>query len=169
MGETALLQFEPGLMIWTVVVFLITLVVLHRIAWKPLLSALDDREKHIDDALSKAQRAQEEAEKAIAQAKAESADALRQSAELVKQAKLDAEKVRERILAEAKADRQKVIDEGLARISAEQRSALEQIRRETVDLAIQAASRLIKSQMDEQQQRQLVEDFLKDVPEQRIQ
>lgn len=168
MGENALLQFEPGLMIWTIVVFLITLVVLHRIAWKPLLSALDDREKHIDDALSKAQRAQEEAEKAITQARAESADALRQSAELVKQAKLDAEKARERILEEAKADRQKVIDEGLARISAEQRQALEQIRRETVDLAIKAAAKLVKTQMDEQQQRQLVEDFLKEIPEQRV-
>ena len=67
--ENPLLQFEPGLMIWTVVVFVITLVVLHRIAWKPLLGALDDREKRIDEALSKAERAQQEAESAIAQAR----------------------------------------------------------------------------------------------------
>ena len=169
MGENPLLQFEPGLMIWTVVVFVLTLAVLQRIAWKPLLAALDEREKHIDDALTKAQRAQREAEEAIAQAKAESAEALRQSADMVKQAKLDGEKMREKILDEAKAERQKVVDEGMRRIEAEQRAAFEQIRRETVDLAIQAASRLVKSQMDEAQQRKLVEDFLADIPGDRVQ
>lgn len=169
MGENPLLQFEPGLMIWTSVVFVLTLAVLHRIAWKPLLAALDDREKRIDEALSKAQLAQQEAEKAIAQAKEESAEALRKSADMVKQAKLDGEKMRERILEEAKAERQKVVAEGLTRIEAEQRAAFEQIRRETVDLAIRAASKLVQSQMDEQQQRQLVEGFLADLPSDRVQ
>ncbi len=168
-SENPLLQFEPGLMIWTVVAFLLTLVVLHRIAWKPLLASLDDREKRIDDALSKARQAQQEAEKAIAQTKADSAAALRESAEMVKQAKLDAEKLGEKILEEARQERQKVVDEGLKRIESEQRAAFEQIRRETVDLAIRAASRLVKSQMDEQQQHRIVEDFLKDIPEDRLQ
>jgi len=167
--ENPLLQFEPGLMIWTVIVFVITLLVLHRIAWKPLLGSLDDREKRIDDALSRADRAQQEAEKAIAQAKEESKEALRRSDEMVKQAKLEGEKLREKILEEAKAERQKIVAEGLKQLEVEQRHAFEEIRRETVGIAIQAASKLVESQMDEAQQRRLVDDFLRDLPADRVQ
>jgi len=167
--ENPLLQFEPGLMIWTLVVFVITLLVLHRIAWKPLLGTLDDREKRIDDALSKSERAQAEAEAAIAQAKQESADAVRRSDEMVKQAKLEGERLREQILEEAKAERQKIVAEGLKQLEVEQRHAFEQIRRETVGIAIQAASKLVESQMDEGQQRKLVDEFLRDLPTERVQ
>lgn len=167
--ENPLLQFEPGLMIWTLVVFVITLLVLHRIAWKPLLGTLDDRERRIDYALSKSERAQAEAEAAIAQAKQESADAVRRSDDMVKQAKLEGERLREQILEEAKAERQKIVAEGLKQLEVEQRHAFEQIRRETVGIAIQAASKLVESQMDEGQQRKLVDDFLRDLPTDRVQ
>ncbi len=64
-----LLKFEPGLMIWTVVVFVITLFALSKIAWGPLMKALDEREKRIHDALTKAEQAQRTAEEAITRAK----------------------------------------------------------------------------------------------------
>ena len=51
-----LLQFDPGLMIWTIVVFVVTLLVLSKLAWGPLMKALDDREKRIHEALTKAER-----------------------------------------------------------------------------------------------------------------
>ena len=61
-GENPLLKFEPGLMIWTVIVFLFTLGVLSKLAWGPLMKALDDREKRIHDALTKAEQAQQAAD-----------------------------------------------------------------------------------------------------------
>jgi F0F1-type ATP synthase membrane subunit b/b' len=66
---------------------------------------------------------------------------------------------------EAKAESQKVVEQGLSRIAAEQRIAMAEIRQTAADLAIRAAARLVKSSMSEQQQRQIVEDFLGDLPD----
>lgn len=168
-SENPLLQFEPGLMIWTVITFLVTLLVLRKIAWGPLLQALDDREKRIDDALSKAEKARKEAEDAIAQAKQDSAAALRKSEEMIKKAQVEADQRGQEIIEKAKADSQKLVDEGLKRLEGEQRAAMQQMRRETADLAIQAAARLVKSSLSEQQQREIVDGFLRDLPETRVQ
>ncbi len=164
-SENALLQFEPGLMIWTVVVFLITLLVLRKIAWGPLLKSLDEREQRIQDAVSQAEKANQEASAAIAKAREESAAALRKSEETLKQARLDAQHVREKMMAEAKAESQKVVDQGLKRIETEQRAALQQVRKEAAELAMQAAAKLIRSSLNEAEQRRLVEDFIREVPD----
>jgi len=163
-AENPLLQFEPGLMIWTIIVFLLTLVVLGRIAWKPLLQNLDAREKKIHDALTQAEKAREEAEAAIAEARRESREALRRSEEMVAEAKADAERLRERMITEAKVESQRVVQDGLRQLEAEQRLAMQEIRRHAADLAIQAASKLIRSSLDERQQRELVDRFLDEVP-----
>ncbi|MBI1354846.1 MAG: F0F1 ATP synthase subunit B [Acidobacteria bacterium] len=168
-GQNPLLQFEPGLMIWTIVVFFFTLLVLRKIAWGPLLKALDEREQRIQDALSQAEKANKEAEAAIAKAREESAAALRKSEETLKQAKLEGQQLRERMVEEAKAESQKVVDQGLRRVEAEQRAALQQVRREAADLAVQAAAKLIRSSMNADEQRRLVEDFLREAPQARVQ
>ncbi len=168
-SENALLQFEPGLMIWTIVTFLVTLLVLRKIAWGPLLKALDDRENRIDEALTKAEKARKEAEEAIAQARQDSAAALRKSDEMVKQAKVEGEKLRQKMIEDAKAESQKVVEDGLKRLQSEQRAALQEMRRETADLAIQAAAKLVRSSLNEEQQREIVDGFLRDLPETRVQ
>jgi len=159
-----LLQFDPGLMIWTIIVFLFTLGMLTWIAWGPLMKALDDREKRIHDALTKAEQAQRAAEDAIAQAKSNSDAALRRADDLVKEARVEAQQLRQKMVDEAKAESQKAVEQGLSRIAAEQRIAMIEIRKNAADLAIRAASRLVKASMSEQQQRQIVEDFLGDLP-----
>jgi F-type H+-transporting ATPase subunit b len=159
-----LLRFEPGLMIWTFIVFLITLAALSKIAWRPLMKALDEREERIHDALTKAEQAQRAAEDAIAQAKSNSDAALRRADDLVKEARVEAQHLRQKMVDEAKAESQKTVEQGLNRIAAEQRIAMAEIRRNAADLAIRAAAQLVKSSMSEQQQRQIVQDFLADLP-----
>jgi F-type H+-transporting ATPase subunit b len=160
-----LLRFEPGLMIWTIIVFLFTLAALSKIAWGPLMKALDDREKRIHDALTKAEQAQRAAEEAITRAKSDSDAALRQADELIKDARVEAQQLRQKMVDEAKAESQKTVEQGLNRIAAEQRIAMAEIRRTAADLAVRAAAQLMKSSMSEQQQRQIVEDFLGDLPD----
>lgn len=160
-----LLKFDPGLMIWTVIVFVITLGILSKIAWGPLLKALDDREKRIHDALTKAEQAQLAAEEAIAQAQSNSDAALRKADDLVKEARVEAQQMRQKMIDEAKDESRKTVEQGLARIAAEQRIALVEIRKSAADLAIRAAAQLVKSSMSEQQQRQIVEEFLGDLPD----
>ena len=163
-AENPLLRFEPGLMLWTVLTFVVLLFVLRRIAWKPLLEALDAREKRINDALLKAEKAQREAEQAIAENRKRSDEAMRQAEQLIEQARQDAEQTRRKLIEEARAESQRVVDQGMRRLEAEQRAAMQELRAVTADLAIRAAGRLIQSSLTEQQQRELVDQFLKDVP-----
>ena len=164
-AENPLLRFEPGLMLWTVVTFLALLLVLRRIAWKPLLEALDAREKRIEDALQKAEKAQREAEQAIAENRKRSDEAMQQAEQLIDQARQDAEQTRHKLIDDARAESQRVVDQGMRRLEAEQRAAMQEVRAVAADLAIRAAGRLIQSSLTEQQQRELVDQFLKDVPQ----
>ena len=164
-AENPLLRFEPGLMIWTVATFLVLLFVLRKIAWKPLLEALDAREKRIEDALQKAEKAQREAEEAIAENRKRSDQAMRQAEQLIEQARQDAGQTRQKLIEEARAESQRVVDQGMRRLEAEQRAAMQEVRAVAADLAIRAAGRLIQSSLTEQQQRELVDQFLKEVPQ----
>lgn len=164
-GDNPLLKFEPGLMFWTVVTFLFTFLALRLIAWKPLLSALDEREQRIKDSLQEAERTRREAERAMAEDKARTQESLRRAEELIAAAKQDAEQVRARIVEEARAESKKIVDQGLRRVEAEQRAAAQAIRRETAEIAVRAAERILEKNLDGPEQRRLVEDFLDDLPD----
>ena len=160
----ALLQFEPGLMIWTAVTFLFTLVALRLIAWKPILGALDEREGRIRESLEKAEQAKAEAEQAIAENKANMERALRRSKELVIEARQEAERVRTEAREEARMQALRILDEGRRQLEVERRSAMAELRREAASLAIRAAEQLLKKNLGQQENRKLVEEFLDQLP-----
>ncbi len=160
----ALLQFEPGLMIWTVVTFLVTFLALRLIAWKPILAVLDEREGRIRDSLAKAEQAQAESERAIAENKANMQAALRQSQELVAEAKQEAERVREQAREEARAEARKIMEDGRRQLETERRAALADLRQEAAGLAIKAAEQLLRKNLGDEENRQLVRSFLDQLP-----
>ena len=160
----ALLQFEPGLMIWTAVTFLFTLIALRLIAWKPILGALDEREGRIRESLEKAEQAKAEAERAIAENKANMERSLRRSKELVIEARQEAERVRTEAREEARTEALRILDEGRRQLEVERRSAMAELRREAASLAIRAAEQLLKKNLGQRENRKLVEDFLDQLP-----
>ena len=160
----ALLQFEPGLMIWTAVTFLLTLVALRLIAWKPILGALDEREGRIRDSLEKAEQAKAQAEQAIAENKANMEQSLKRSKELVIEARQEAERVRTEAKEEARREARRILDEGRRQLEVERRSAMAELRREAASLAIRAAEQLLKKNLGQRENRKLVEDFLDQLP-----
>ena len=164
----ALLQFEPGLMIWTVVTFLLTFVALRLIAWKPILGALDEREKRIRESLAKAEEAKAQAERAIAENKANMEAALRKSQDLVTEARQQAEKVRAEAKEEARAEARKILEEGRRQLAVERQATFADLRHEAVNLAIRAAERLLKKNLGQHENRRLVEEFLDQLPKTRI-
>lgn len=168
MADNALLKFDPGLMIWTVVTFVATLLALRFVAWKPILGALDERERRIRDSLEKADQAKREAEAAIAENKANMEASLRRSQELVAEARQEAERVRAEAREEARREAQKIMEEGRRQLEAERRAALAEVRKETVSLAISAAEQLLRKNIGGEENRQLVEDFLKQAPRERL-
>ena len=167
-SESALLRFEPGLMIWTVIIFVVLLIVLRKFAWGPLLAALDEREQNIKEALEQAQKTQRETELVLAENQRRTDEGFKRAEEIVQQARQEAEQMRQRMLEEAKAESRRVTEQGLRRIEAEQRAAMEEIRKMAGDLAIQAAGRLIQVSLNDQQQREIVDKFLAEVPEKRV-
>jgi F-type H+-transporting ATPase subunit b len=167
-SESALLRFEPGLMIWTVIIFVVLLIVLRKFAWGPLLAALDEREQNIKEALEQARKTQRETELVLAENQRRTDEGFKRAEEIVQQARQEAEQMRQRMLEEAKAESRRVTEQGLRRIEAEQRAAMEEIRKMAGDLAIQAAGRLIQVSLSDQQQREIVDKFLAEVPEKRV-
>lgn len=164
----ALLQFEPGLMIWTVVTFLLTFLALRLIAWKPILGALDEREGRIRESLEKAELAKAEAERAIAENRANMEASLRRSQELVVEARQEADRVRTEAREEARQEARKIMEEGRRQLEAERRIAVAELRQEAADLAIRAAEHLLKKRVGERENRRLVEEFLEQLPDQSV-
>ena len=165
----ALLQFEPGLMIWTVVTFLVTFVALRLIAWKPILSVLDEREGRIRESLQKAEQAKAEAERAIAENQANMEASLRRSQELVAEARQEADRVRTQAREEARDEARKIMEEGRRQLDVERRAAIADIRQEAAGLAIRAAEQLLKKNLGEDENRQLVQEFLDQLPKPPVQ
>lgn len=167
-GGNPLLQFEPGLMIWTIGVFLVLLVVLHRIAWKPLLASLDARETKIKDALAQAESTQQASAQAAEESEKRIAEAVTEAQKILQTAREDAERRRDGIVDEAKEEAKRLVEQGMRRIESEQRAAMQQVREEAVDLAIKAAGHLVQTTLTDDQQRQLVQQFLDQLPESRV-
>ena len=156
-------------MIWTIIIFVVLLIVLRKFAWGPLLAALDERELKIKEALEQARKTQRETELVLAENQRRTDEGFKKAEEIVQQARQEAEQMRQKMLEEAKAESRRVTEQGLRRIEAEQRAAMEEIRRVAGDLAIQAAGRLLQVSLSDQQQREIVDKFLADVPEKRVQ
>ena len=165
----ALLQFEPGLMIWTVVTFLFTFLALRLIAWKPILGALDEREGRIRESLKKAEQARQEAERAIAENRANMEASLRRSQDLVVEARQQAERVRTQARDEAREEARKIIEDGRRQLETERRVAVTELRREVAGLAISATELLLKKNLGEEENRVLIEEFLDQLPDQPVQ
>src|SRR5438093_7023726 len=89
-----LLNIEPGLIIWTVITFIILLIVLRKVAWGPILTALEQREQTIRSSLDEAHRARQEAEQILAQHQQMLADANREVGRLLEQGREEAERLR---------------------------------------------------------------------------
>ena len=159
------MQLNPGMTFWTIVTFVVVLVVLRLTAWKPILSIIEERERTIGDALDAAKKEREEAERALAEQKEAIANARREAAELIRKNQAEVEAAREAALERAKAEADKLLADAQRTIAEERAKAVAEIRAVAVDLAIQAAGKLIEANLDEEKQRKLAEDFLQKLPQ----
>lgn len=162
-GGNALITPQFGLIFWTALTFVLLLVLLSRLAWKPLLGALEAREKGIRDTIDQAASDREEARKLLAQHQELLQQARRERAEAVEAGRQDAERLKTEILDEAKRQREALLKQSEAQIEAGLRQARLELRAVTADLAIQAAAKLLAKNLDDPTQRRLVEDYLADL------
>jgi len=153
-----------GVDIWKlafqIVNFLLLLYLLNRFLFKRVLRLLDDRQSRISQGLEDAETAARDRELARAEREAALAEARREAEAMVQRAAKTAEATSAEILAEAKASAEQITARARDEIAAEKDRALAEIRGEVADLALEAAGKLIGSEMDGPTQRRLVEQFL---------
>ena len=142
-------SINPGLIIWTLVVFGILLVLLWRFAFPSIVKSVEERERRIQKQLADAERANAEAQRLLEEHKKQVAAARTEAQDILAKAKTVAQKEREALLVRARKD-----------IDAEKEKAIGALRREAVELSIAAASRVIEANLDTEANRRLVTEFL---------
>jgi F-type H+-transporting ATPase subunit b len=156
-----LIEPDAGTIVWTIITFVILAFLLGKLAWKPLLMTLQERERTIRESLDQARKARAEAEEASRRHQEILAQARREVAALIEQGKRESEIVRAEILAQSRKEAQDLVEQGKKQVQYEQKQAMEDLRRQVADLAIRAAERLIARSLDDSKQRELVDDYVR--------
>lgn len=159
-----LIKPEPGLIVWTIVTFLFLAFLLKRFAWKPILTIIDDREKTIREALEESKRARQTADEALAKHKELLAQARVEVGRIVSEGQKEAERMRAEILAKARADSAAVLEQGRKQIEFETKQAVAELNKTVVQIALDAAGKVIRTSLDDVKHRQLVEEYLEQLP-----
>ena len=161
--DNPLVQPDPGLFIWTIVTFLVLLTLLAKFAWTPLLQALEGRQESIRKSLDDARQAKLELERL----QQESAEIIRQgrieAEAIITRSRGDAERLREEMKQKARAEADGIVKNAERQIQLETSRALQQIRREAVDLSVMIASKLIQRNLTKEDNEKLIEEALQQV------
>ncbi len=158
-----MLDINPGLILWTIVTFVLVLVILRRAAWKPLLGALAAREEKIRVSLEQAEAAQQQAQRLLEENKRQMAHAEEQSQKIIKEGRDMGERLKAELLEKAHASSRQMIDQAKDEIRREKEAALVQLRSEVTDLVIGAAGKIIDANLDTPKHRQLVDTIINDM------
>ncbi len=159
-----MLDLDPGMMIWAWITFVVLLLLMYKVAWKPILSTVDKREKTIQDALDKAKHAQENAEKLLSQHEEMMRTAEEEAQKFLRENRDLAEKSKQEILEQARLSAQKLIEKAKQEIEKEKENALLTLRSEVADLAISATRKIIGESLDEAKQRALIAEYVGKIP-----
>lgn len=162
-GGTALITPHIGLVFWTLVTFLLLLFVLSKYAWGPILQAMNAREERIKGELANARRERDDAQRLLEEHRALVTLARKERADAVESGRQDAERLKTEILEDARRQREQLMQQAQAQIDAGLRHARAELKSEVADLAIQAAGKLLGSNLDDATQHRLVEEYVTDL------
>jgi F-type H+-transporting ATPase subunit b len=162
-ASNPLIQVTPGLMIWTIVCFLIALFVLKKYAFGPIQTAIDKRRDQIAQSIAEADNARIEARELLEQHRALIGQAKSESAEILADARKVGDAQLARVKEEAEVDRVRRLEETRKQIEAETSRALDQIRTEVADLTVDATQRVVGKVLDTADHRRLVDEAIADL------
>jgi F-type H+-transporting ATPase subunit b len=159
-----LLSIDSTLLWATLVVFALFAFVLSKFAWGPLLKIVDERERSIKDQVDSAERAAAEAKDLLVQHQELVRNANREREEMLGRAAKEADEVRADLVAKARADAEQVVARAREQIQRERDQAVQELRAQVADLAVEAASRIVRSSLTPEAQRKLVDDYIEELP-----
>jgi F-type H+-transporting ATPase subunit b len=162
-NSTDLLSLRGGLMVWTLAIFLVLMFILSRFAFRPLTAAVQAREKALADALESARRDREQANALLEEQRRQLEAGRTEAQRIIAEGRSTAEKLRGDMLEQTRAQQQELLDRARREIESEKTRAIADLRREAVDLALAGASKVIERNLDDAQNRKLIESFLSSV------
>ncbi len=163
LAANPLIQVIPGLMIWTILCFLVTFYVLKRFAFGAIQKIIDERRQRIRDALEEADKARAEARKMLEEHRAMMAEARGKAEEILANARQVAESQKKRMRDELEVDRRRRIEETTKQIEAEARRALELIRAEVAELTVIATQKVTGKVLDSADHKRLIEEAVREL------
>ncbi len=158
-----LLQPDPGLMIWTIITFLVLVAILKKAAWGPLLAAIEARERRLGEERAAAEKARAQAERIQRELEEKLSSVHAQSRELLAAAARDGESLRAKLRAAAEDDARAIKDKTAAELAAEKNKLVAELRAHVADLSVSVAEKLIGKSVDDGVQKSVLDGFFKDL------
>jgi F-type H+-transporting ATPase subunit b len=159
-GGSFLVTPDVGLMIWTLLVFGISMFLLYKFAFPRIAEALDKRQHAIEDSIDTAERIRREADEILQEYRERLAEARGQADEIVARARRTGEAAENEIIAEARAKREEMMEQTRRDIEAETRRAIQEIRAEVADLTVLATEKVARKALTTEDQKKLVDEAL---------
>lgn len=162
------MDFKADLALWTLVVFVITLLVLGKFAWKPIMAGLDKREANIANEIAQAEAQNAQAKKLLDDYKAQLRDAKTEITAMLDNAKKNAEKAKDMILDKAKADAEAESKRAAQEIAAAKKEAMSELANSAANLAVDLASKICQSQLNQDAHKKLIDSAVNNFTKQAL-
>jgi F-type H+-transporting ATPase subunit b len=162
-GGSFLVSPDIGLMIWTLIVFGVSLYVLAKVAFPRIAEALDKRQHAIEESIAASERTRAEADRLLQEYRERLGDARGQADEIVARSRKTAEAHEQEVIAEARAKREEMMEQTRRDIEAETRRAIQEIRSEVADLTVAATEKVTRKSLTEADQKRLAEEALQEL------
>jgi len=143
-----LLTPDLGLFVWNVIIFLLLLLVLGKLAWKPILKSLNEREKGIADSLASAEKIKTEMAQMKSENEALLAKAREERAQLLKEARETKDKMINEAKDQAKQEASKIIADAQAAIEAQKMAAITEVKNQVGTLVVDVAEKVLRRQLE---------------------
>ena len=159
-GGSFLVEPGVGLMVWTLLIFGASMLLLSKLAFPPIAAALDKRQKMIEDSIDSADRTKAEANAILEEYRQRLVEARAQSDDIVARAGKAGEEMKRAATEEGRAKREELLEQARKDIEAETRRAFMDIRKEVANLTVQATEKVTRKSLTDEDQRRLVEEAL---------
>lgn len=158
-----MLQLQTGLILWTIVIFLLLVFLLRKLAWKPILAALDERTRNIRESLAQADNAKKDVERMRAEYEKMMAESRQESQNLIAQSRKTAESLREEMVQKAQQEVEMLRQRAARDIGLEREKAVEEIKRTAGELSVAIAAKIIGKSLNAKDHQDLIKQALRDI------
>lgn len=157
-----LLQFDPGIGIWTLMSFVILLILLKKFAWKPIVDSIDERERKMQESLDQVEKINQDSKQIAEKQKEILAESHEAAGKILSEARLNAQAIRDQIVESAKEEKAQLLAHAQDEINHMTAKAISELRTFSAELAVNTAERILVDQLDHDKAKKLADKYVGD-------